>query len=63
MKVITDIFGLILKFRSQLVSQSWRKTRHDNVGSDITVEHPGFEDMRKTFESFKEYSVFLFRGE
>ena len=74
MKVITDIFGLILKFRNQLVSQTWRR------GGDVAqsppaagaagaggatvreVEHPAFHDICATYKSFQEYSAFLFRG-
>ena len=59
MKVITDIFGLILKFRNQLVSQPWNS--HIGAG-DGQVQHPGFLDMCATYTSFQEYSVFLFRG-
>ena len=64
MKVITDIFGLILKFRNQLVSRPWQKmkTRKQNGSGDGHVQHPGFLDMCATYASFQEYSLFLFKG-
>ena len=64
MKVITDIFGLILKFRNQLVSRPWQKmkTQKQNGRGDGHVQHPGFLDMCATYTSFQEYSLFLFKG-
>lgn len=57
MKIIQDIFSLILKFRSQLVSSSWE--RNGPVGE---VTHPNFAGLVNTYRSFHMYSFFLFRG-
>ncbi|BFZ12360.1 hypothetical protein BsWGS_15399 [Bradybaena similaris] len=56
MKIIQDIFSLILKFRSQLVSSSWE--RNGPVGE---VVHPNFAGLVNTYRSFHMYSFFLFR--
>ena len=57
MKIIQDIFGLILKFRSQLLSRPWS---HDSDLGQVT--HPAFDLMCNTYKSFNEYSRFLFKG-
>ncbi|GFN97087.1 gamma-tubulin complex component [Plakobranchus ocellatus] len=54
MKVIQDIFCLILKFRSQLVSASWKTGLRE-------ATHPNFEAIVKTHKSFHVYSFFLFK--
>ena len=56
MKIIQDIFGLILKFRGQLISQRWQKL------NDGAVVHPAFNKMCQTYKLFSEYSRFLFKG-
>lgn len=57
MKIIHDIFNLILKFHSQLISQSWA------VDSDSgQVAHPAFEHLRNSYKAFNECSVFLYKG-
>ena len=57
MKIIQDIFSLILKFRSQLVIESWQ--RDPDSGA---LCHPGFKTMLATYKSFNDYSRFLFKG-
>ncbi|CAH1784421.1 unnamed protein product [Owenia fusiformis] len=56
MKIIEDIFTLILKFRTQLLSASWE--RHPVDGQP---HHQHFEQMTATYKTFKEYSLFLFK--
>ncbi|XP_063163979.1 gamma-tubulin complex component 6 [Candoia aspera] len=55
MNIIHSIFSLILKFRSQLISQSW------NFDSSKQVAvHPNFGLMQQSYNTFKYYSHFLF---
>ncbi|CAH1265550.1 TUBGCP6 [Branchiostoma lanceolatum] len=56
MKVITDIFNVILKFRIQLVSHSWHfdETRKEAV-------HQAYPNMISSFHAFQKYSEFLYR--
>lgn len=56
MKIIHNIFSLILKFRSQLISQAWQ---HD--ADDQMAIHPNFVMMQQSYKSFKHYSHFLFK--
>ncbi|RUS78668.1 hypothetical protein EGW08_013556 [Elysia chlorotica] len=56
MKVIQDIFYLILKFRSQLVSASWQSATPEGEAT-----HPNFEAILHTHKSFHQYSFFLFK--
>ncbi|CAL1527089.1 unnamed protein product [Lymnaea stagnalis] len=56
MKIIQDIFCLILKFRSQLVSAPWQ--RNEKQGE---VTHAEFDQMLNTYQSFHVYSFFLFK--
>ena len=57
MKIIEDIFALILKFRTQLVSHEWQST--DDVNS---VSHPSFDKMCAVHKAFEDYTRFLFKG-
>ncbi|KAM5250563.1 gamma-tubulin complex component 6-like isoform 1-T1 [Hipposideros larvatus] len=50
MNIIHSIFSLVLKFRSQLISQPWGPT-----------EHPSFALMQQSYSTFKYYSHFLFK--
>lgn len=56
MKIIRDMFGLILQFRSLLVAADW--TRDKTTGE---MSHANFNQMLKCFQNFKQYSVFLFK--
>lgn len=56
MKLIQDIFGLILKFHSQLTTASW----HYNP-STREIVHANFANMVNTYKVFVEYSGFLFK--
>ncbi|XP_013405608.1 gamma-tubulin complex component 6-like [Lingula anatina] len=56
MKIIQDIFCLILKFRTQLVSYPWQ--RDPESGS---LYHPAQSHMVHSYEQFKEFSTFLFK--
>ncbi|XP_005101891.1 gamma-tubulin complex component 6 [Aplysia californica] len=56
MKLIRDVFCLILKFRSQLVSGSW--TQVEGTGQ---FSHSNFASMSTTYKSFHMYSFFLFK--
>ncbi len=58
MKIINGIFGLILKFRSQLILHAWQADP-DRPGNII---HPAFQNMRSTYDNFNEYARFLFKG-
>ncbi|XP_060100777.1 gamma-tubulin complex component 6 [Heteronotia binoei] len=53
--IIHSIFSLILKFRSQLISQSWSF----DAGKQMAV-HPNFGLMQQSYNTFKYYSHFLF---
>ncbi|KAJ6666431.1 hypothetical protein lerEdw1_000705 [Lerista edwardsae] len=55
MNIIHSIFGFILKFRSQLISQSWSF----DASKQMAV-HPNFGLMQESYNSFKYYSRFLF---
>ncbi|XP_054845343.1 gamma-tubulin complex component 6 [Eublepharis macularius] len=55
MNIIHSIFSLILKFRSQLISQSWSF----DAGKQMAV-HPNFGLMQQSYNTFKYYSHFLF---
>uniref|UniRef100_A0A8C0IDR7 Gamma-tubulin complex component 6 n=1 Tax=Bubo bubo TaxID=30461 RepID=A0A8C0IDR7_BUBBB len=57
MNIIHSIFSLILKFRSQLISQSWSF----DAGKQMAV-HPNFGLMQQSYNTFKYYSHFLFKG-
>ncbi|XP_045869048.1 gamma-tubulin complex component 6 [Meles meles] len=56
MNVIHSIFSLVLKFRSQLISQPWV-----SAGGPRGVEHPNFALMQQSYSTFKYYSHFLFK--
>ncbi|XP_064139364.1 gamma-tubulin complex component 6 isoform X1 [Loxodonta africana] len=56
MNVIHSIFSLVLKFRSQLISQAWGPTAHPRG-----AEHPNFALMQQSYNTFKYYSHFLFK--
>ena len=58
MKIVQDIFGLILKFHSQLTTAGW----HYNP-STREIAHANFANMVNTYKVFVEYSGFLFKGE
>nr|XP_019567877.1 PREDICTED: gamma-tubulin complex component 6 isoform X1 [Rhinolophus sinicus] len=50
MNIIHSVFSLVLKFRSQLISQPWGP-----------AEHPNFALMQQSYSTFKYYSHFLFK--
>jgi len=57
MKIVRSIFSLILTFSSQLNSQSWQ---YDvNTGQ---LCHPSFSELQRTYSTFHEHSLFLFKG-
>lgn len=58
MNVIHSIFSLVLKFRSQLISQPWVP-----AGGPRGAEHPNFALMQQSYSTFKYYSHFLFKGD
>lgn len=58
MNVIHSVFSLVLKFRSQLISQPWGP-----AGGPRGPEHPNFALMQQSYSAFKYYSHFLFKGE
>ncbi|KAJ8047650.1 Gamma-tubulin complex component 6 [Holothuria leucospilota] len=55
MKVITDILSLVLKVRTQLMAERWSINRN---GECI---HPSFQNIKKSYAAFKEYSTFLYK--
>ena len=57
MKVIQDILGLILRFHCQLLSAGWQTQARSR-----SVQHPAFLSMQATYKSFRDYSMFLFKG-
>ncbi|KAM9673067.1 gamma-tubulin complex component 6 [Trichechus inunguis] len=56
MNVIHSIFSLVLKFRSQLISQAWGPAARPRG-----AEHPNFALMQQSYNTFKYYSHFLFK--
>ncbi|XP_077025346.1 LOW QUALITY PROTEIN: gamma-tubulin complex component 6 [Tamandua tetradactyla] len=56
MNVIHSVFSLILKFRSQLISQAWGPATGPHG-----AEHPNFALMQQSYNTFKYYSHFLFK--
>lgn len=56
MNIIHSIFSLILKFRGQLIAQPWELQQGEPV-------HPSFIAMQQSYNTFKYYSSFLFKGE
>ncbi|XP_006976200.3 gamma-tubulin complex component 6 [Peromyscus maniculatus bairdii] len=56
MNIIHSIFSLVLKFRSQLISQSWGPATGPRG-----AEHPNFPLMQQSYSTFKYYSHFLFK--
>ncbi|VDI62651.1 gamma-tubulin complex component 6, partial [Mytilus galloprovincialis] len=56
MKIIQDIFSLILKFRVQLINAEWYT---DPESGQLT--HTNFANMVSLYKAFREYSVFLFK--
>uniref|UniRef100_A0A8D0L1V1 Gamma-tubulin complex component 6 n=1 Tax=Sphenodon punctatus TaxID=8508 RepID=A0A8D0L1V1_SPHPU len=56
MNIIHSIFSLILKFRSQIISQAWSF----DAGKQMAV-HPNFGLMQQSYNTFKYYSHFLFK--
>lgn len=56
MNIIHSIFSLILKFRAQLIAQPWDSQQGEAV-------HPSFVAMQQSYNTFKYYSHFLFKGE
>lgn len=57
MNIIQSIFSLVLKFRSQLISQHWGP-----ASGPHGAEHPSFPLMQQSYSTFKYYSHFLFKG-
>uniref|UniRef100_A0A8C6HQC5 Gamma-tubulin complex component 6 n=1 Tax=Mus spicilegus TaxID=10103 RepID=A0A8C6HQC5_MUSSI len=57
MNIIHSIFSLVLKFRSQLISQNWGPATGPRG-----AEHPNFPLMQQSYSTFKYYSHFLFKG-
>ncbi|XP_077121019.1 gamma-tubulin complex component 6 isoform X1 [Ranitomeya variabilis] len=55
MNVIHSIFSLILKFRTQLISQSWTCDKEKQMAC-----HPNYGLMQQSYDTFKYYSDFLF---
>uniref|UniRef100_UPI00398E9E39 gamma-tubulin complex component 6 n=1 Tax=Pristiophorus japonicus TaxID=55135 RepID=UPI00398E9E39 len=56
MNIIHNIFGLILKFRTQLISQAWQYDADQQMAI-----HPNFALMQQSYKTFKHYSHFLFK--
>nr|XP_027224775.1 gamma-tubulin complex component 6-like [Penaeus vannamei] len=54
LKLVRDVFALMLRFRSQLLSHQW----HTDSASGIT-EHPGFAALQTTFKEFQKHATFL----
>lgn len=56
MNIIHSLFSLVLKFRSQLISQNWGPATGPHG-----AEHPNFPLMQQSYSTFKYYSHFLFK--
>ncbi|XP_069123682.1 LOW QUALITY PROTEIN: gamma-tubulin complex component 6-like [Argopecten irradians] len=61
MKIIQDIFSLILKFRLQLVNAEWRYDKDTGQSLKLPESHSNFQSMVASYKAFREYSVFLFK--
>ncbi|XP_041527817.1 gamma-tubulin complex component 6 isoform X2 [Microtus oregoni] len=55
-RAVFSIFSLVLKFRSQLISQTWGPATGPRG-----AEHPNFPLMQQSYSTFKYYSHFLFK--
>lgn len=55
MKVINEIFVVILKFYNQLRTKSWKLT------ADGEFVHPSYRKLEDIFKKFEEYTNFVFR--
>ncbi|XP_013775974.1 gamma-tubulin complex component 6-like isoform X2 [Limulus polyphemus] len=56
MKIIQNIFNLILKFHSQLLFSPWQQQPDSSE-----LEHPSFPSLAASYKLFKEYSNFLYK--
>lgn len=56
MKIIQDIFSLILKFHFQLINAEWYCNK--DTGQ---MTHTNFNNMVALYKAFRQYSVFLFK--
>lgn len=56
LKLIHEVFSLMLQFRSQLKSHVWLMN-----STTKKMEHPGFAGLEKTYHEFKKHAVFLHR--
>ncbi|XP_021563248.1 LOW QUALITY PROTEIN: gamma-tubulin complex component 6 [Carlito syrichta] len=56
MNIIHSVFSLVLKFRSQLISQAWGP-----ADGPRGAEHPNFALMQQSYNTFRYYSHFLFK--
>ncbi|XP_052016596.1 gamma-tubulin complex component 6 isoform X2 [Apodemus sylvaticus] len=56
MNIIHSLFSLVLKFRSQLISQTWGPATGPRG-----AEHPNFPLLQQSYSAFKYYSHFLFK--
>ena len=54
---LVRLVSLVLKFRSQLISQNWGPATGPRG-----AEHPNFPLMQQSYSTFKYYSHFLFKG-
>lgn len=56
MKIIEEIFEVILKFRTHLISYEWHQDEEDGI------THPAYDTMCNVYKVFKECARFLFKG-
>lgn len=56
MKIVQDLFAIVLKFRSQLLSASWRRNSKTN-----SMEVESFPQLCSSFVSFRDHSTFLYK--
>ncbi|KAJ8321814.1 hypothetical protein KUTeg_000285 [Tegillarca granosa] len=56
MKIIQDIFCLILKFRTQLINATWLQSA--DAGE---MTNTAFSSLQTSYKAFREYSCFLFK--
>ena len=56
-KLINDIFGMISKFETRLISHGWQEDKETGL-----VTHPMFFKLQQSYQAFRQCIEFLFSG-
>ncbi|XP_071534199.1 gamma-tubulin complex component 6 isoform X3 [Panulirus ornatus] len=54
LKLVRDVFSLMLRFRKQFLSHSWQTNSESGI-----MEHPGFNALKSTYQEFQKHATFL----